>query len=161
MPEKKDIHQLESPGGVQAPGYELASQKSIDLLLRLLEEFQRRSKGGTGVPPEVEKDIAIVAATFESVDSALALRESPITVSGVAPSTGPAAGGTRVTIAGSHFLPGSTVRFGSSAATDVSIVSLKEIAATTPPGAAGAVDVVVETLGGSTRAARGFTYHRS
>ena len=104
------------------------------------------------------RDLAAVGAAFESIESALALRASPIGVASVTPSRGTANGGTRVTIAGSHLLPGSTVFFGNTAATDVSFVSLTEIQATTPPGSAGSVDVVVNTLAGSASLARGYTY---
>lgn len=43
----------------------------------------------------------------------------PPTVTTVAPVRGPAGGGTQVTISGSNFKPGATVRFGSSAAANV------------------------------------------
>ncbi len=159
MPEKTDRYQPGNQGGPRDGGHELPSQESIDLLTRLLQEFERRSTNGvTDLPPEVERDIAIVAAAFASIESALALGESPITISGVTPSRGTAGGGTRATIAGSHFLPGATVRFGNTAAKDVSVVSLTTIEATTPPGAAGTVDVVVDSLAGSARLARGYTY---
>jgi IPT/TIG domain len=165
MAEKRESYQSVGPGvAYGVPG--LPTQESIDLLTRLLQEFERRSTpsgpSGTTLPPEVARDIAAVGAAFESLESALAFGPSPIDVSSVTPSRGPASGGTRVTITGSHLLPGSTVLFGNVAATHVSVVSLTEIQATTPPGSAGYaghVDVVVNTLAGSAILARGFTYH--
>jgi hypothetical protein len=64
-------------------------------------------------------------------------------VTSVAPSSGPAAGGTAVTITGTDFVSGATVTFGGTAATGVTFVSSTQIDATTPAHAAGAVDVTV------------------
>jgi hypothetical protein len=67
----------------------------------------------------------------------------PPTVTSVAPSSGPTAGGTAVTITGTNFVSGATVTFGGTAATGVTFVSATQIDATTPAHAAGAVDVTV------------------
>lgn len=162
MPEKKDSYQPAGQSGGNGGGHGLPSQESIDLLTRLLQEFERRSRpAGSGVPPEVERDIAIVNAAFASLDRAVSLGESPVDISGVLPDRGPAAGGTRVRISGVHLHPGATVTFGNIPARDVAVVSPTEIVATTPPGPAakaGQVDVVVTTLGGSARLACGYTY---
>jgi hypothetical protein len=159
MAERKDGYEPGIPGVPQGGGQKPPSQESIDLLTRLLQDLGRRSSGGIGgVAPEVARDLADVAAALESIESALSLRASPVTVAGVTPGAGPAGGGTRVRITGSHLLQGASVSFGGAAARDVLVASLTEIQATTPPGTAGAVDVVVNTLAGSTRLARGFTY---
>jgi hypothetical protein len=65
------------------------------------------------------------------------------TVTSIAPNTGLAAGGTSVTITGTGFLTGATVKLGGTAATNVNVVSATSITATTPAHAAGAVSVVV------------------
>lgn len=65
------------------------------------------------------------------------------TVTAVAPSSGPVAGGTSTTIAGSNFLTGATVTFGAAAATNVTVVTPSQIAATTPAGSPGPTNVVV------------------
>ena len=81
------------------------------------------------------------------------------TVSGVSPNTGPAAGGTGVTITGTNFAAGATVTLGGTAATNVVVVSATQITATTPAHAAGAVTVTVtnpDTQSGSL--ANGFTF---
>jgi hypothetical protein len=65
------------------------------------------------------------------------------TITGIAPTSGSDAGGTAVTITGTGFLAGATVKFGGTAATNVSVVSATSITATTPAHASGAVDVVV------------------
>jgi hypothetical protein len=80
------------------------------------------------------------------------------TVTGVSPNTGTTAGGTAVTIAGTNFASGATVKFGSTAATNVVVVSGTSITATTPAGSAGAVTVAVTIGGQSGSLASGFTY---
>ena len=80
-------------------------------------------------------------------------------VSTVDPSSGPAAGGTGVTITGTGFTGATAVRFGSEPATDVAVGSETEITATSPAGS-GTVDVTVTTPGGTSAADPGaqFTY---
>ena len=81
------------------------------------------------------------------------------TVTSVAPNNGPTGGGTAVTIAGTNFVSGATVTFGSNAATNVAVVSSTSITATTPAGSAGAVTVTVTNPGGLNGSlANGFTY---
>jgi hypothetical protein len=81
------------------------------------------------------------------------------TVSGVSPNNGPVAGGTAVTITGTNFATGATVTFGSTAATNVAVVSSTSITATTPAGTAGAVTVTVKVNGQSGSLSNGFTYN--
>jgi hypothetical protein len=81
------------------------------------------------------------------------------TITSVAPNTGPAAGGTTVTITGTNFLPGATVSFGGTAATSVTFVSQTQLSAVTPAHAAGAVNVVVTNSATDTATLTGgFTY---
>ena len=79
------------------------------------------------------------------------------TITSISPSSGPAGGGTAVTINGSNFT-GSTVKFGSAAAT-ITGNSGTQITVTSPPGT-GTVDVIVTNAGGSsaTSSADRFTY---
>jgi len=90
--------------------------------------------GGTSVP--------ITAGRFTYVPA-------PI-VTAVSPTSGPAAGGTSVTILGSHFTGVSKVLFGSVAAR-INIVSDTQITVTSPAGS-GKVDVTVTTPVGGTSA---------
>ena len=80
------------------------------------------------------------------------------TVSSVSPNSGPAAGGTAVTITGTNFAAGATVTFGGTAATNVVVVNSTTITATTPAAAAGAVTVTVTVNGQSGSLTNGFTY---
>jgi phosphatidylserine/phosphatidylglycerophosphate/cardiolipin synthase-like enzyme len=67
----------------------------------------------------------------------------PPTVSSIAPNSGTTAGGTAVTISGSNFVSGATVKLGGTVATGVVVSNSTTITATTPAHAAGATDVVV------------------
>lgn len=90
-------------------------------------------------------DTLQIPKTLEIFVTAIA----PPTVTGLAPNLGPAAGGTRVTLAGSNFTTGSSVLFGGAAASSVVVQSDSQITATAPAGAAGAVDVTVTNPGGT------------
>ena len=81
-----------------------------------------------------------------------------VSVTGVTPSTGPPAGGTSVTIAGTDLSGATAVAFGSTPAT-VTADSATSITATAPPGI-GTVDVTVTTPDGTsaTSSADQFTY---
>jgi eukaryotic-like serine/threonine-protein kinase len=71
-------------------------------------------------------------------------------VTGVFPATGPAAGGTPVTITGTRLADASTVSFGGAAGT-ITSDSATEITVTSPPGH-GPADVTVTTPGGTSTA---------
>jgi lysozyme len=85
---------------------------------------------------------------------------SPPGVSAVSPRSGPAAGGTPVTITGTNFVGASSVTFGRTPAASFTVVSASEITAISPPGASSTVDVVVNTTQGASpaTAADDFTY---
>jgi alpha-tubulin suppressor-like RCC1 family protein len=84
------------------------------------------------------------------------------TVTGVSPATGPATGGTPVTITGTKFTGASAVHFGAVAAAEFEVRSASEIVAVSPPGS-GAVDVTVTTPEGTSAAnpADRFVYQSS
>ena len=79
---------------------------------------------------------------------------------GVSPDVGPIAGGTSVTISGTNFIGSTSVTFGGTAANLAACsVAATSIVCPTPAHAAGAVDVVVTTPGGSATSTGGFTYY--
>jgi Big-like domain-containing protein/IPT/TIG domain-containing protein len=81
------------------------------------------------------------------------------TVTGIAPSSGPTTGGTSVTITGTGFQAGATVKLGGTLATNITISSSTSISATTPAHSAGVVDVqVTNTDNQSGTLTSGFTY---
>ena len=80
-------------------------------------------------------------------------------VSAISVKSGPATGGTVVTITGSGFTAGATVRFGEQQATKVTVNSAVSITATTPVMAAGKkLPVTVTTPGGTSAAAKQATF---
>jgi hypothetical protein len=83
----------------------------------------------------------------------------PPTVVGVSPSSGPAGGGTTVTITGAIFTGATAVNFGARSASSFTVDSDTQITATSP-GGSGSVDVTVTTPGGTnaSSAADRFSY---
>ncbi|MCW8216663.1 MULTISPECIES: IPT/TIG domain-containing protein [Streptomyces] len=79
------------------------------------------------------------------------------TVTTVAPASGPASGGTGVTITGTNLDTVESVTFDGNPA-PFSVVNASTVSAVTPPGSAGTVDVVVTNAAGSATAADAYTY---
>ncbi|QNN43776.1 MBG domain-containing protein [Pedobacter roseus] len=81
------------------------------------------------------------------------------TVTALSPTSGPASGGTSVTITGTNFSGATAVTFGATAATGFTVNSATQITATAPAGT-GTVDVRITTTGGTsaTSASDQFTY---
>lgn len=82
--------------------------------------------------------------------------DSP-TIGTVTPTSGPASGGTAVTITGTNLDATDSVTFGGTPA-PFSVINAGTLSAVTPPGAEGAVDVVVTNPAGSATAVDAFTY---
>jgi hypothetical protein len=81
------------------------------------------------------------------------------TLTSVAPTAGPVAGGTDITLTGTNFIAGATVTVGGNAATAVVVVNATTITCTTPAGTAGAATVSVTTAGGTANLPAAFTYN--
>ena len=77
--------------------------------------------------------------------TATIISDDILTVSSIAADSGPAGGGTSVTIQGTSFEGGASVTFGGIAATSVVVVSPTEITCVTPPMQAGTLNDVVVT----------------
>jgi hypothetical protein len=108
-------------------------------------------RANTGVP---DLDAAKVTLTGRGarVEIANPLIADPLAdpaVTSVAPNTGPAAGGTLVTISGINFTGATAVTFGGTAATSFRVISPSVISVVTPAKAAGAHDVLVTTPNGT------------
>lgn len=78
----------------------------------------------------------------------------PPTVASIAPTSGPAAGGTAVTITGTNFTGATGASVGGVPLTGFTVVSATRITGTTGAGTAGPADVVV----GSATLTGGYTY---
>jgi tripartite motif-containing protein 71 len=72
----------------------------------------------------------------------------PPTVTSIEPDSGPAGGGTEVTVTGSGFKAGATVHFGAKSAANVKLSSESELTATAPAGS-GTVNVTVSSSTGT------------
>jgi hypothetical protein len=102
--------------------------------------------------------VAALVAALSMALAAPALAAEPPTVTKVEPHSGPAGGGTSVTITGTHFTGATEVKFGSNNAEFLN--SETSITAVSPPGT-GTVDVTVTTASGGTSptsSADRFTY---
>jgi hypothetical protein len=88
--------------------------------------------------------MALIALAIGGVASAFA---TP-TVTSVSPNSGPTGGGTKVTIKGTEFAAGTTVKFASTAATEVVIGSSTSLTALSPKGT-GTIDVTVTNTKGT------------
>ena len=118
----------------------------------------------TGVPQTAGTDTDGIVASFAGDSQNLLSQNSgnlsvAPAVTGLSPTSGPVAGGTLVTITGTGFTGATAVDFGTTAATDVTVVNDTTITADSPAGT-GVVDVTVTTPGGTsaTSAADQFTY---
>lgn len=82
----------------------------------------------------------------------------PARIETITPSSGPAAGGTVVTITGDNMVDATSVTFGGTAGTAFTKVDDNTVRATTPAKPAGAVAVAVVDPSGTTSQAAGYTY---
>jgi IPT/TIG domain len=80
------------------------------------------------------------------------------TVTSVSPIAGPTTGGNTVTINGTNFVSGASVKFGATASALVTFVSATQLKAVAPAHAAGTVDVTVTTAGGTSATVAGDRY---
>ena len=93
--------------------------------------------------------IALVLALAGAPASALAGNgPPPPLVESVEPASGPASGGTTITITGSYFRAGATLALGNVDAKDVTVISWWKLRAVTRPHPPGAVVVTVTTRDG-------------
>lgn len=108
--------------------------------------------------PEGSKRFLLYPAGTVVPQSVIDRQFTAATISTIAPTTGPAAGGTLVTIKGVALDGVSAVNFGSTAGTDLRIRSTGELTVKAPAGAAGAVNVVLVDDAGNVTKTSGFTY---
>ena len=99
------------------------------------------------------------SAPSTQVTYAVPAAPSAPTITSVSPTSGPATGGTQITITGTNFVTGATVRVGGALAPGITLLSSTQLRATTPAGSAGARDVqVTNASGASATRVGGFTY---
>ncbi len=117
------------------------------------------SPGGTGTLDVTVATAAGVSVTSSADKFSYVAALSPPAVTGVAPATGPATGGTQVTITGTNLAGASAVDFGSMQVNTFLSDTASEITLSSPAGT-GTVDVTVVTPAGTspTSSADKFSY---
>jgi hypothetical protein len=100
--------------------------------------------------PQAAGVVDITVATAQGISAAVSgdqftYNATAPTVTGVAPNSGPAAGGTQVVVTGTNFLAVTAVTFGMTAATAYSVDSATQITATAPALGAGSDHITVTT----------------
>ena len=95
------------------------------------------------------KDLAIVLSAWGGC---------PIVIQSAVPLEGSVLGGTVITITGHGLATTTAVTVGGVPCTDLTVVSSREIRATTPAGEVGAAEIVVTAAGGTETAPSEFTY---
>ncbi|MEV8422826.1 IPT/TIG domain-containing protein [Streptomyces niveus] len=103
-------------------------------------------------PPRTAGAAAVIVVNptgnSNSVTFTYVVAQVPV-VTGVAPGSGPTAGGTSVTLTGTGFTGATSVTFAGLPATSFTVNSATQITAVTPAGGAGAAVVTVTTPGGT------------
>lgn len=103
-------------------------------------------------------DVSVIDLTTNAVTATIGVGDTPYNVdvsparpivTGLSPSSGPAAGGNTVTITGSHLYSTSAVKFGGTPATNVTVVNATTVTATAPAHTPGTVHVTVTTQAGT------------
>ena len=139
---------------------------ATNLSTELWDSQQNATRDSVGnyakfAPPTIANG-KVYLATFSNQLLVYGLLPPPArSVTSVSPASGRTSGGTSVTTAGTGFQSGATVTFGGNAAMNVTVVSGTSISATTPPHAAGTVNVTVTNPNGqSATLVNGYTYKR-
>jgi CSLREA domain-containing protein len=128
-------------GATAATGFAVISNTQVNAF----------SPAGTGT---VDVRVTGPGGTSPAVAADLFAYIPPPTVTGLAPTSGPTAGGTSVVITGTNFTGVDIVAFGSTAAASFTVNSATQITAVSPAGT-GTVDVRVHTPGGGGSAVSG------
>jgi formylglycine-generating enzyme required for sulfatase activity len=95
------------------------------------------------------KDLAMILSAWGAC---------PIVISSVSPLQGSVLGGTEITINGSGLSTATAVTVGGAPCTNITVVSPRQIRATTPAGGVGTAEIVVTAGAGSESAPSEFTY---
>jgi hypothetical protein len=135
-------------GGVPATNVVLVSSTSITAVT---------GPHAAGVVDVVVTNLNGISGTLQNAFTYVAAPAPNVT--SVAPASGSSLGGTSLTIQGTSFAQGVTVKIGGATATSVSFVNSGMLTATSPPHAAGLASVDVTNVDGQTGSlANSFTY---
>jgi IPT/TIG domain len=145
-------------GFTSATAVDFGSNRATELTVISPTTVTVESPPSTGAGP-ADVEVTTVGGTSAATPADQFAYLAPPTLIDLNVVAGPAAGGTSVTITGSGFTAATTVDFGTTPGTNLTVVSDSEITVESPAGA-GAVDVTVTTPGGTsvTSEADVFTY---
>lgn len=145
--------------GTRVTKASVATTNDPDPLVRLNNDlFQTRSYGRNDKKPEGSVYTLFRKAGTVMRRSELDALFPSASVAGIAPATGPAAGGTVVTITGAELDGVTSVTFDGTPGTALTVVSAREIRVTTPAGVAGPADIAVVDDGGTVIDTSAYTY---
>ena len=148
---------------VTISGTNLSTAKAVQFGPTLITNISKKNGTVTVTSPPGTGTVHVQVVTSSATTPPVAadqFRYGP-QVTQVSPASGPAAGGTKVTISGNNFTNLKGVNFGGAPATSVQLNKNGTITAVSPPGTAGvSVDVEVVTNGGPSdhTASDKFTY---
>lgn len=158
---RKVVDQIQAQARLQAAGGPATTIRSMDIEVKGLVNVQDGNTVlvlptlNTQVDPNQLSTLRVSFAAIPATGRAAAPA-----VTGISPGSGPASGGTSITVTGSGFTGAGAVQFGGTPAATFSVVNDTQMVAVSPPGN-GTVDVVVVTASGgasSTGAVDQFTY---
>ncbi len=146
-----------TPAGVRQPSVTIGGTAATNVLVNSPTQLQLTT------PSHTSGIVGVTATSYDTQSSSLPASYEYVlgpTVTNISPTSGLTSGGDTVTITGSSFVDGDTVRFGLLNATNVTVVSSTTITATVPTtDTPGAVDIVVaDQFGQSSTLTKGFMY---
>ena len=125
----------------------------------LVSATQLRATTPAGTAGAQAVQVTNATGASATMSGAFTYATATLTLTSVSPASGPTAGGTTITLTGSGFVSGATVRVGGNSATSVTFVGSTQLTARTPAGTAGARDVQITNPNGqSATRTGGFTY---
>jgi len=120
--------------------------------------YERVHVGPQDPDPEGSITRLLMAAGASLRQSEIDLLFPAVVVTSITPDTGPAVGGTAVTIRGKNLSGVTAVTFDGAAGTSLQVLSPTELTVVTPAGAAGPADVAITSDAGTVTETGGFTY---
>ncbi len=137
------IDMPDSPSAGSTPGVTYYTTPDFNQLA-----YDPNSGAGALQPTSSQSPAAVSSAIAMFLSGGTTPPTTP-TVTGVSPSSGPAAGGTSVILTGTNLTGATAVKFGSTAATTFTVNGATQIIATSPAESAATVDVTVTTPQGT------------
>lgn len=150
------VSQTTAGAGICGNPFTLAGNASCTLSLQI--DGGALTNDIHGGPVICYKGIACYQPTSTNILNITRQAVSQMTITNISPNSGPAAGGTGVTITGTGLTDTSSITFDGISATSVNVINSTTVTAVTPAHAAGAVDVEVITPTAWVTQSNGFTY---